>query len=32
VRCLYVVISVLSIAFPGTIAYFILWIVIPKEP
>jgi phage shock protein C len=32
VRLLYVVISVLSIAFPGTIAYFILWIVIPKEP
>jgi phage shock protein C len=32
VRVLYVLVSVLSIAFPGTIAYFILWLVIPKQP
>lgn len=32
VRFLYVVISLLSAAFPGTIAYIILWIVVPKAP
>jgi phage shock protein PspC (stress-responsive transcriptional regulator) len=32
VRFLYVVISIVSIAFPGTIAYIILWIVMPNEP
>lgn len=32
VRLLYVVVSVLSAAFPGTIAYVILWLVVPKEP
>ncbi|MCG6948230.1 MAG: PspC domain-containing protein [Acidobacteria bacterium] len=30
VRILYVVISVLSVGFPGTLAYIILWIVMPK--
>ena len=31
VRILYVVISILSAAFPGTLVYIILWIVMPKE-
>lgn len=29
VRVLYVVLSLVSIAFPGTIVYIILWIVMP---
>jgi phage shock protein PspC (stress-responsive transcriptional regulator) len=29
VRVLYVVVSLLSIAFPGTLVYIILWIVMP---
>ncbi|HEX6179394.1 MAG TPA: PspC domain-containing protein [Thermoanaerobaculia bacterium] len=32
VRVLYVIISILSVAFPGAIAYVILWIVMPQEP
>jgi phage shock protein PspC (stress-responsive transcriptional regulator) len=32
VRVLYVLASVLSAAFPGTIVYIILWIVVPKAP
>jgi phage shock protein PspC (stress-responsive transcriptional regulator) len=32
VRILYVLISVLSAAFPGAIVYIILWIVIPQTP
>lgn len=31
VRVLYVVISLLSAAFPGTIVYIILWILMPEE-
>lgn len=31
VRILYVVISVISIGFPGTIVYIVLWIVMPSE-
>ena len=31
VRILYVVASILSAAFPGTLAYIILWIVMPRE-
>ncbi len=31
VRLLYVVFSILSAAFPGTIVYIILWIVMPKR-
>ncbi len=31
VRVLYVVISVLSVAFPGLLAYVILWLVMPSE-
>ena len=31
VRILYVVISIASAAFPGTIVYIILWIVMPKD-
>jgi phage shock protein C len=32
VRLLYVLISVLSIAFPGIIVYIILWVVMPQGP
>jgi phage shock protein C len=32
VRVAYVLISAFSIIFPGTIAYIILWVVMPKEP
>jgi phage shock protein C len=32
VRILYVLVSVLSAAFPGIIAYVILWILMPKAP
>jgi phage shock protein C len=32
VRILYVVISIVSIAFPGTIAYLVLWMIMPLEP
>lgn len=32
VRLLYVLVSVLSAAFPGIIVYLILWLVIPKSP
>ncbi|MDN5213805.1 PspC domain-containing protein [Fulvivirgaceae bacterium BMA12] len=31
VRILYVVVSILSAAFPGTLVYIILWILMPKE-
>jgi phage shock protein PspC (stress-responsive transcriptional regulator) len=30
VRILYVIVSVLSIAFPGTLAYIILWAIMPR--
>jgi phage shock protein C len=32
VRVAYVIISIASVGFPGTIAYFILWMVMPKDP
>ena len=28
----YVVVSIFSAAFPGLLAYIVLWIVMPKEP
>lgn len=31
VRILYLVVSIFSAGFPGTIAYIILWIVMPEE-
>jgi phage shock protein C len=31
-RVLYVLVSILSAAFPGVLVYIILWIVIPEEP
>lgn len=31
VRVLYVLVSVLSAAFPGTLVYIILWLVIPRR-
>ena len=30
VRILYVVISILSVAFPGLIVYIVLWLVMPQ--
>ena len=32
VRVAYVIISILSVGFPGTLAYIILWLVMPQEP
>ncbi len=31
-RVLYVLLSILSAGFPGTLVYLILWVVIPEEP
>jgi phage shock protein PspC (stress-responsive transcriptional regulator) len=31
-RVLYVIVSVLSAAFPGFLVYLILWLVMPKAP
>ena len=31
-RVLYVLVSILSAAFPGILVYIIMWIVIPEEP
>jgi phage shock protein C len=31
-RLVYVVVSMLSAAFPGILTYIILWIVLPKAP
>jgi phage shock protein PspC (stress-responsive transcriptional regulator) len=32
VRVLYVVGSILSVAFPGMLVYVVMWIVMPKAP
>lgn len=32
VRILYVVVSCLSVAFPGILAYIVLWLIMPKAP
>lgn len=32
VRIAYVIISAASLAFPGTLAYIVLWVLMPKEP
>ena len=32
VRILYVLVSILSAAFPGILVYLILWILMPLEP
>lgn len=32
VRILFVVISILSAAFPGIIVYIVLWLVMPESP
>jgi phage shock protein C len=32
VRVVYVLASILSVAFPGILVYICLWIVMPKEP
>ena len=31
VRIAYILISILSAAFPGTIVYIILWVIMPEE-
>jgi phage shock protein C len=31
-RVLYVLVSVLSAAFPGMLVYLVMWILIPEEP
>jgi phage shock protein C len=31
-RVLYVLVSILSVGFPGTLVYIVLWLVIPQEP
>ena len=31
-RVLYVLVSILSAAFPGILVYVVLWLVIPEEP
>ena len=28
----YVLVSILSVGFPGTLVYIVLWLVIPQEP
>ena len=32
VRILYIIVSVLSAAFPGIIVYVVLWVLMPKAP
>lgn len=32
VRVLYIVVSILSVAFPGILVYLLLWIIMPKAP
>lgn len=32
VRVLYVLVSILSVAFPGAIVYVLLWLLIPRAP
>ena len=32
VRVLYVVVSVVSAAFPGILVYLVLWVVMPQSP
>lgn len=31
-RVVYVVVSILSVAFPGILVYLLLWIIVPLEP
>jgi phage shock protein PspC (stress-responsive transcriptional regulator) len=32
VRIAYVILSLASVVFPGTLAYIVLWVLMPKEP
>lgn len=32
VRVAYVILSLASVVFPGTLAYIVLWILMPQEP
>lgn len=31
VRVLYVVVSILSVAFPGMLVYLVLWLIMPRD-
>lgn len=31
-RIIFIVISIMSVAFPGILVYIVLWLVIPKRP
>ena len=31
-RVIYVIVSILSVAFPGILVYLVLWVVIPSAP
>jgi phage shock protein PspC (stress-responsive transcriptional regulator) len=31
-RIVYVVVSILSVAFPGILVYLLLWVIVPLEP
>lgn len=31
-RVVYVIVSILSVAFPGILVYLLLWIIVPLEP
>lgn len=32
VRLLYVLLSVLSVAFPGILVYILMWLIVPRNP
>jgi phage shock protein C len=32
VRILYVIVSILSVAFPGILVYLVLWLIMPTSP
>jgi phage shock protein C len=32
VRILYILVSILSAAFPGIVVYIVLWIIMPRKP
>jgi phage shock protein C len=32
VRVIYVIASIVSVAFPGILVYLLLWLIIPQEP
>jgi phage shock protein C len=32
VRLLYVLVSIISVAFPGILVYLLLWVIVPESP